>query len=362
MLPRRNFLYADSSMWKAALPLAALILIAGCQKPAGTASAEPSAPAGGKLKIVYIPKNTGNPYFSNVIRGFEEAAKESGDSFLTTAPAPTAEPSAQIPFIKEQIQQKVDVIAVSASSPDALNGALDEARAKGILVLTVDADLTGSESHRDAAVLQTDTAEIGRSQIELLGKQMNYEGDFAILSATSNAPNQNAWIAAMRTVLDDPKYAKMKLVDVVYGDDEPEKSTTEFQGLLSKYPNLRGVISPTSVGLAAAAQALEISGAYPGGPNAKGSGLALTGLSTPNQMKRFVDKGVVQAFQLWSPHDMGYIAGVLADQVKAGKVKPADGAAFTAGKLGERKFGKNNVVVAGPLVTFDKANIGNYNF
>ena len=72
----------------------------------------------------------------------------------------------------------------------------------------------------------TDTSKIGPAQIELLGKEMNYEGDFAILSATTDSPNQNAWIADMKTALKDPKYAKMKLVDTVYGNDEAQKTET----------------------------------------------------------------------------------------------------------------------------------------
>lgn len=357
-------------MWKAAFALVVGALIVGCQKPpeasspSGTSTTGPTGaptPAGQKLKIVYIPKNTGNPYFTDVINGFKDAAKESGDDFSTVAPS-SSDTTAQIPFITEQAQQKVDVIVVSASSPEALNGVLDDARKKGILVLTVDADLTGNESHRDAAVLQSDSKSIGDSQVELLGKEMNYEGELAILSATRESPNQNAWIQSMQEALKQPKYAKMKLVEVVYGDDKPDKSTTEFEALLTKHPNLRGVISPTSVGLAAAARSLEIAGVYPGGPKAKGPGLVLTGLSTPNQMKGFVKKGVVQAFQLWRPHDMGYICSFLADDLKSGKIKAEEGAKFTAGKLGERTLTKNNVVVAGPLVTFDKTNIDQFDF
>lgn len=347
-------------MWKAAIALIALTFLAGCQKPADETS-NSSPKSGEKLKIAYIPKSTGNAYFSAVIQGFEDAVKETGDSFVTTAPA-TSEATAQIPFIKEQVQQQVDVIVISASSPDSLNPVCDEARSKGVLVLTVDADLTGNEGHRDAAVLQADAQQIGESQVELLGSQIGYEGEIAILSATPDAPNQKAWVKVMEETLKQPKYAKMKLVETVFGNDEAEKSTTEFQALLAKHPNLRGVISPTSVGLAAAARALEIAGAYPGGPNAKGGGLVLTGLSTPNQMKGFVEKGVLQAFQLWSPRDMGYIAAHLANQMKSGKVKAENGATFTAGSLGERKFSEKGVVIAGPLVTFDKANIGNFDF
>ncbi len=337
--------------------------LAGCQKsetsPTATPGPSGTPNAGAKVKVVYIPKNTGNPYFTELIKGFEDAAKTLDCEFTTVAPS-TADSTSQISFIKDQIQRKVDVIAISPNSPDALNAVLDEAKAAGIYVITVDADLVGNEAHRDAAVLPTDFTKVGESQIELLGSQIGYEGEIAILSATRDAPNQNAWIAGMNETLKGAKYAKMKLVDTVYGDDEPQKSTTEAEGLLAKHPNLRGVVSPTSVGLAAASQAFEIAGVYPGGPKAKGPGVALTGLSTPNQLKRFVEKGVVTGFQLWSPKDMGALACTLANGLKKGTIKI--GTDFEVPGMGKKAFGPNNVVITGPLVTFDKNNIAGFDF
>jgi len=335
--------------------------IVGCQKEEPVTGAPKASGSSGGLKIVFIPKDTGNIYFKDVIRGFEEAAKETNADFNTIGPA-VADATSQISYIKDQVQRGVDVIAIAANSPDALNPALDEARAKGVTVLTVDADLAGNESHRDAAVMPTDFSKLGESQIELLGSLIGYEGNFAILSATTDAPNQNAWIATMKETLKQAKYARMKLVDIVYGNDDAQKSTTVCEGLLSKYPDLRGIISPTSVGLAASAQTLQLSGEYPGGPHAVGKGIQLTGLSTPNQLKKFTKNGTVTSFQLWSPRDMGYIATYLGQQIHGGKLKPAEGVEFTAGKLGKRNIGKLNVVAAGGLLTFDKANIDKYDF
>jgi rhamnose transport system substrate-binding protein len=309
------------------------------------------------VQIVFIPKNTGNPYFDQVAAGLEE----SGFAFDTQAPA-TNESTSQIPIIKDQVQRGADLIVISANSPDALNEALDQAREKGVTVVTVDSDLTGNESHRDFAVLSTDFALIGPAQLELLASQINYEGEFAVLSATRDAPNQNAWIAGMRESLKDPKYSKMKLIAVVYGDDEPQKSSTEAEGLLSKYPNLRGIIAPTSVGLAAAAQVLENSGNYPGGPNAKNGGIVLTGLSTPNQMKKAVEKGVVAKFQLWDPANMGKIAAFLGTQVHKGTLTLKEGDEIEVPDHGKVTVGPKNVIFAGPLLTFDKANINDYSF
>jgi rhamnose transport system substrate-binding protein len=150
--------------------LAALAVI-GCNRdqaaPASTTGAPSAGLTTGKtLRIVFIPKNSGNPYFNEVDRGFSEAAKDFGFNYTTAAPA-TADATSQIPIIKEQVQRGVDVIAIAVNSPDALNPALDEARSRGITIITVDADLVGNEAHRDAAILPTNFDEIGTSQVEI---------------------------------------------------------------------------------------------------------------------------------------------------------------------------------------------------
>jgi len=337
-----------SKVW-VVLSLLGMLFFAACEKRETVQNNS----SGSRLSVVYIPKNTGNPYFNEIVAGFEEVCKQQGCEFSTIAPS-TAEATSQIPILKEQIQRGVNIIAISPNSPDALNAVLDDARKAGIVVITVDADLAGNEAHRDASVLPTDFSKVGESQIELLGSQIGYQGEIAILSATRDAPNQNAWIAGMKDALAQPKYSKMKLVEIAYGDDEPQKSATEAEGLLTKHPNLRGIVSPTSVGLAAAAQALQIANKYPS--------VALTGLSTPNQMRKFVQDGVVKAFQLWSPREMGRLACSLAISIKQGKVKPGEGVEFELPEIGKRSFGKNNVVITGPLVTFDQNTINEYHF
>ncbi len=338
------------------------VVLAGCtQTAAPTVASTQAATGSGATKIVYIPKNTGNPYFDSIIKGFEKACSEIGCEFTTTAPA-TAEATSQIPFVREQIQRGVNVLAISPNSPDALNEVFDEARAKGITVLIVNSDIPGSESHRDAAVLPMDFNITGSSQVELMGSLIGYEGEIAVLSATADAPDQNFWIEGMKEALKDPKYANMKLVEVVYGNDDPQKSLTECEALLSKYPDLRGIIAPTTVGVAAAGQCVESAGVYPGGKNARGKGLEVTGLGTPNQMRKYIENGVVKAFALWSPFDEGYLSGYLASGLATGKVTAAEGKTFTVPNLGERTFLKNAVVITGPPTVFNKDNIANFDF
>ena len=328
---------------------------ASCKKESGSSGAAgpTTGPSGGKIRMVYIPKNTGNPYFDPLIAGVRKAAEENGAEFTTVASA-TADATSQLPLIKDQIQRGVNILMLSPNSDDALDSALRDAMRRGITVITIDSD-TKREDVRHVGVLTVDPKVVGESQIELMGSLIEYKGKFAILSATTDAPNQNMWIGYMKQTLDkNPKYKEMQLVDVVYGNDEPQKSLTESEALLTKYPDLKGIIAPTSVGIAAAAQCVE---------NAKKADqVKVTGLGTPNQMRRFIKNGTVKAFALWSPFDEGYLAGQVGYQVATGKLKPAPGAKFTAGTLGEREFREKNVVITGPPVVFTTENIDEFNF
>jgi len=307
------------------------------------------------LKIVYIGKNTGNPYFDSITGGFKDACAKIGCQFEFVAPA-TAEATSQIPIIEAQIQRGVNVIAIAPNSPDAMNQVLDEARAKKILVLAVNGDLVGNESHRDANILPVDFTKTGPNQVELMGSLIGYKGSIAILSATTEAPDQNTWIAAMKkTLAEDPKYKDMKLVATVYGDDQPEKSTTEMEALLSNYPDLVGVIAPTTVGVAAAAQVVQQRGLA--------EKVHVTGLGLPSEMKDFIKDGTVKAFQLWSPYNEGWLAVHFALGVLDGTIKNEVGSSFEVENLGKITIAdKNAMNTQAELTTFDAKNIDDFNF
>jgi rhamnose transport system substrate-binding protein len=150
------------------------------------------------------------------------------------------------------------------------------------------------------------------------------------------------------------KYPKVTLVKVVYGNDDTATSTQVTEGLLSSYPNLKGIISPTTVGIAAAAAVLD---------TAKYRGkVLLTGLGTPNEMKKYVADGTVTAFALWNPADLGYLAAYAAVELAAHAITNAQGQTFTAGKLGKFTVGAGHTVLLGPPYVFNKANISNFNF
>jgi rhamnose transport system substrate-binding protein len=298
-----------------------------------------------------IPKNLGNPYFTtsdSVNSGGALAALgtlgETGSETSGTA----ATPASQLPALQAAITKGANALIVSATDPSALCPTLKSAMAKGITVVTYDSD---APACRDLFINQASTAQIGTSEVDLLAKQINSSGDIAIVSAAASATNQNAWIGFMKTEL--AKYPKMHLVSTVYGNDDPTAATQVTQGLLQKYPNLKGIISPTTVGILAAAQVLDT-------PKYRGK-IALTGLGTPNSLKKFVADGTVQSFELWNPASLGYLAAYAAVNF-ASKTVTSTGGSFTAGKLGKFTVGSDASILLGPPFVFDKANISQFNF
>src|ERR687894_608372 len=313
--------------------------------------ADPSAEIPQGLKTVSIPKQLGNPYEEFEHSGVDEALEELGGSNRITGPT-DASASSQISIINAAAQQKPDAIIIAGNDPDAVAPALKQAAQRGIKVVGMDSDVAADA--RSVFINQVTTQLVGENQVESIGKQIGYKGEIAILSATANATNQNAWIEVMEETLKEDKYKDMKLVKVAYGDDDDQKSFQETQGLIQAYPNLKGIISPTTVGVAAAARYLSKS------PQ-KGK-VKLTGLGFPNQMRKFVKDGTVDEFQLWVPKDVGYLAGQAAAALASGRITGKQGEKFTAGRLGEYTIGENGEIVLGPLTTFNADNIDDFDF
>jgi rhamnose transport system substrate-binding protein len=237
-----------------------------------------------------VPKALGNPYFDTANAGAQEAAAELG-VVVNYQGSSTADATEQIQLLNSLISQQVNGLAISANDSDALVPTGQAAIAEGIPVVTWDSAI--APEGRTVHINQAMSEDIGRGQIQLISELIGGEGQIAILSATSTAPNQNEWIEFMQDELTKPEYANIELVTIVYGDDEDEKSYNEALGLMRTYPDLKGIISPTTVGIAAAARAVQ--------DQERIGEVIVTGLGTPNQMREYVKSGAAPAFALWNP-------------------------------------------------------------
>jgi rhamnose transport system substrate-binding protein len=329
----------------------------GASASTGTSASAAATGIKKGLVVYFIPKDTQNPYEVLADQGGAKALTELGGKVVVSSgTADTA--AAQIPSIQAAIQAHADAIVIAGNDPSALCPSLEQASSAGIKILSFDSDVTCGSSPSHLFVNQADTASIGTSEVDILAKEIGSSGQIAILSAAASATNQNSWIAYMKQEL--TKYPKMTLVKTVYGNDDPATSLTVLQGLLSAYPNLKGIISPTTVGIQASAQYLDTHKSLL-------KKLTLTGLGLPSQMKPYVKDGTVKEFELWNPSNLGYLAGYAAAALASGTASLTTGSSFTAGPLGSYKVlapttGVGPSIVLGPPTVFDAANVDQFNF
>lgn len=323
----------------------------GASSEASAAESEGTGSA--DLNVVFIPKAVNNPYFDAAAEGAQRAADELGGQFTQIGPQ-NATPDEQIPYIQDATTQGYSAIVVSATGADEVAPALQAAMDADIPVVGYDS--SPASGAYDVFVNQTDFSLIGGAMAEwACNLAPDCTGEIAILSATATATNQNAWIADMETALGDEQFANLELVDTVFGDDDPQTSTEQAQGLLQSYPDLRVIVAPTTVGILAAAQVV----------SQEGSDVKVTGLGLPNDMREFVESGVTPEFGLWSVPDLGYLAYHVAALLISGEITGEPGETFTVEGLNEGEpyeIGEDSVVILGPPFTFDESNIDDFDF
>lgn len=306
---------------------------------------------GGSNEVICLmAKVSGIPFFDAVNSGAQKAAKELGITVNYVNPVePTAE--AQIEVIEAQILQGVKGIAISANDPNALVPVSKKAMKKGIVITSWDSAI--APDGRRLFIEPGNMEEVGRWYIQSMAKTLNYEGEFGIVSAGAQMAVQNTFIKWMKEELKDPKYSKMKLVSTVYGDDVMDKSYNEAVGLLTAYPNLKGIISPTSIGVVASAQAVEDQG--------KKGKVFVNGIGLPSQNVQFIKDGTSPEVILWSPVDLGYLTVYATHNLITGRVKGKAGEKFTTKSLGAftiHKYDDGGLAVTGHSnVVFTKDNV-----
>ncbi|MDP4299312.1 rhamnose ABC transporter substrate-binding protein [Leptothrix discophora] len=305
-----------------------------------------TTPALAADKIALVVKAMGIGFFDATHQGALEAAKELGDvEIIYTGPA-KATAEGQIEIINSLIAQNVKAIVVSANDPDALVPVTKKAMQRGIKVISFDSGI-----RKDGRLLHlapSNNALIGEKLVKMSEQVVGKTGEIAVLSATAQATNQNTWIAEMKKVLAQPAYSGLKLVSVVYGDDQTDKSYREAQGLFKSYPNLKAIVAPTTVGIAAAGKAVT--------DEKKVGQVYVTGLGLPSEMAGHVKSGAVKSFAIWNPIDLGYSSIHLAHALVKG-AKAAPGERLKMGRVGTATLDKDNEAAMAEPFTYDASNV-----
>jgi rhamnose transport system permease protein len=306
--------------------------------------------AGPRITVAMMPKSKGNAYFIACRQGAEKAARELGVDLLWDGPT-SPDPVKQNDIIETWITRGVDVIAVAVENREAISTVLRKARARGIKVITWDAD--AQPDARDFFVNQATPEGIGQTLMDNAARVMGDKGEFAIISASVNAANMNEWQKYIRERL--KKYPDIKLAVVRHCDDLQTKAFQEATTILNTYPDVKlimAICSPAVPGAADAVQKAQQAG--------RSKDVKVIGLGLPNDNKRFVKEGITDCVVLWNTMDLGYLTVYAAQAVKAGKLAPGD-QSIQAGRLGQLQVQGDNILLGKPMV-FTKENIDKFNF
>jgi len=317
--------------------------------PAVDASA---ASAASTVTLFMLPKFTGIPPFTQADQGAATQAKQYGYKLKYGGPT-TASATDQVNFINEAVAAGDKGIFISADNPAAVTPALQRAEAHGVKVVSFDSDVL--PAGRTAYVQGTSATSIAATELNMLGSQIGYKGSFVILSAQATDTNQVQWNSLVKADLSMPKYKNMKLVAIVNPPDDSAASATKYmQSILQEYPTIKGVMAPTTVAIAAAAQVLvqqKLCSKY-----------VLTGLGDPSQMKTYVTSGCVKQFALWNFTTEGTVAMCVMHAVLSGSFAGKTGQSFTCGSKGKFTVAAGGVVTAGPAEVFSKSNLSAFTF
>jgi len=310
----------------------------------------------GSITATFLPKCTNIAVFPQANEGAEEAAAELGsDPADFVGPADCGDATGQIEFMTNAVTQGVDAIMVSNNAGDELAPSAQSAADAGIPVVSWDSPIPSSEGE-SVFIAQVDFDETGQVMADMALSILGDDGgQFAILSATPEAANQNAWIAAMEEVIAGDDFASLELVDTVYGNDVFEDSVDVALALVDQYPDLELIMAPTTVGIVAAAQAMTQEGLC--------DEVKVSGLGLPDEMAEYTLSGCAPEFALWSFVDLGYLAYYTAYGIATGQIEAAEGQQFTAGRMGDYTIEADPTrdaglrVLMGPFSVYDETNV-----
>jgi rhamnose transport system substrate-binding protein len=325
------------------------------EKEAGPQAIE--ATPGKPVKMTLLPKFLGILVFDQAHNGAEEAAKElkNPEALQFLGPTPENSVAGQIEIVTNAATQGQQAVMISNNAGDQIVPAVQKAKDAGAKVVTWDSPIPSAEGE-DLFVAQVDFGQTGMVMADMALSILGADGGkFAVLSASPDAANQNAWIASLKESLKDPKYSKLELLDVVYGNDQSETSYNQALALVDKYPDMKLIMAPTTVGIAAAAKAMQ--------DEKLCDKVKVSGLGLPAEMVSYTMNGCAPEFALWSFPDLGYLTYYASYLLATGAIKGEVGEQFKAGRMGTYAIEKDptrkagNRIVMGPFTVYDKTNV-----
>lgn len=330
-------------------------------------------------RVGVIPKFIAEDYFIAAENGFRQAEAELGNVQVDWVGDTMAQTSAanQQNYIQSFIDREYDAILVSALDPESYADTLKEAMDQGILVGTWDADVRADA--RNFFVNQGEFDQIGIATLKGIAGDLqndysaNNKAAVALVSTTTDSPNQNAWLDAIIAEYESKQnsdYAHLDLMtaddEIVYAGNDQGTADEKIKSLLSANPDIKGIVALSSNTVPAVSSARDQLNIQ--------EDIKIVGISVPETSRADMEAGKMSAVVLWQPFDLGYLTLHAAVDLLEGNelsgsryTSPLSGTlmtvSFTDGETPVvyppegHKVMENNTIILGPPIVWNLENI-----
>jgi ribose transport system substrate-binding protein len=210
----------------------------GAPAPTPAPAQTPARPPG--LRIAMIAKSATNPIFVSARKGAETAAKERTQKHGIPVDIVWMTPNdedgeVQARKIAEAVTAGVSAILLSCSDAGKVTGAIDDAVARGVPVMTFDSD--AAESKR-FAFYGVDDEKTGETLMRELAAQIGKKGSVAILAGNRDAPNLRQRVDGVKK--EAAKHPGITVVDTFYHVETVRDAAAEVVRAQKAHPQIQG--------------------------------------------------------------------------------------------------------------------------
>lgn len=301
-----------ASLWVIGAGVAAglgLTLATGCNRGAQEAS-------DGRPRVALVVKTLNSPFFLDMQRGAQEAAKQLNVNLIVQAAERELDVERQMQIIENLIQTRVDALCITPSGSKELVPAVGKANRAGIPVLIVDTKLDEAAAKNDgvefACFIGSDNYEGGRIAGTHFGSLFTNATDLVVLEGIPGHETADSRVRGFRDGI--KPFPQLQVVASQPANNERDQGFNVMQSLLQAQRDVKGVFASNDMMALGALEAIRAAG--------KAGQIRVVGFDAVDEAREEIAAGNLEASVAQNPEAMGRLAVENAVKVLNGEQVP----------------------------------------
>jgi ribose transport system substrate-binding protein len=256
----------------------------------------------GQPRVALVLKTLNNPFFIDMQRGAEEAAKRLNVDLTVQAAERETDVEKQMQIIENLVQTGVNALAVAPSGSKEIVTAIAKANAAGIPVVIVD-DKVDAQAAKDAGVhweayTGSDNVEGGRIAGRFLVQITNGAATVAVLEGIPGHQTGDARLRGFKEAIQSSP--NVKIVASQTANWERDQGFTVFQNMLQAHPDITAVFACNDMMALGAVEAIRAAN--------KTRQIRVIGFDAVDDARKAIAAGTMDGSVAQFPAEMGRIA------------------------------------------------------